>query len=200
MLDIAYEEPNTSEFAKTYFSDYDGLNYIRINQLGAYILGLSKEYTTEIVTGGKLIFADDSLIILAEGDISLYDVLLKNYAEKVSETRFRVTPQSFLKDCKSRKDLKSKIDTFRQTVSQKLPPNWEEFIGTLIEKNKNITPVNDFKVFKINANEKELQQIVAQDKVLKDLVIKAEKFHVLVSSDNYAKFKSRLKDFGYLVD
>jgi len=41
--------------------------------------------------------------------------------------------------------------------------------------------------------------LIVQDPVIKKLVLKAELFHILVSKENLSKFKSRMKELGYLV-
>ena len=45
----------------------------------------------------------------------------------------------------------------------------------------------------------ELIRLVAQDPVVKTLVIKAEGYLVLVPKGNMAALKRRLQEFGYLV-
>jgi hypothetical protein len=201
LLDIAYSKPDSTTFTQTYNSDYDGVEYIKITPLGEFVLGLKKEYAANSSTaGGNLIFSEDSLIILAEGDISLYEILLKNYAEKITESRFRITNQSFLKDCKSKKELKQKIDIFRQTVSKKLPLNWELFLLEIESKSNLFKEQNNIIVYQIPAQDRDLQRLIAQDKIFKELVIKAESFFVLIKKENLAKFKSRMKDFGFMID
>jgi len=46
---------------------------------------------------------------------------------------------------------------------------------------------------------KELHRLLAQDKMVKELVLKAEKFHVAVTADNYSQFCRRMATLGYLV-
>lgn len=201
LLDLIVKEPDTKEYGNSYFSEYDGLMAVRMTNLGAYVLGLVPTYVSDIQNNnGKLIFSEDSLILLVEGDVTIYDVLLKNYAERVTDTRFKVSNQTFLKDCKNKRELKLKIDIFRQTVSRDLPANWELFISELEAKSKALTPVSGIHIFKIPPKDKELQSLIAQDTILKECVLKAERFHILIESQNQLKFKTRLKSFGYLID
>ena len=201
LADIAYNTPDTTTFGSTYFSEYDGLRYVKLNALGAYITGLLPGYEKQPNTqNSQLIFSEDSLIILADGDLSINEVLLKNFTEKVSGNRFRVTAQVFLKDCKNKKELKNKISLFRQTVSAELPSNWLAFLEELSQKSNAFSKTEDVVIYKLLAHDRELQRLIAQDSELKKVVIKAEDFHVLVKKDLFSKFKNRLKEFGYLVE
>ncbi len=54
LLDVAYVHPGKAKvgwskiFEERFFSPYDGLIYFRLNALGAYCLGLTKEYTPPV--------------------------------------------------------------------------------------------------------------------------------------------------------
>lgn len=201
LLEIAYDTVDTTDLGVSYDSIYDGLKYIKLTKLGAYILGFTKTY--EFINApaeSSLIFSDDSLIILADGDLSVNEILLKNFTERVSGNRFRVSYDTFLKDCKTRKDLQLKIDLFRQTVNKKLPTNWELFLNELTVKSKAIATVSNLTVLKLPETDRHLHTLIAQDANIKSLVAKAENFQIIVSKENLPKLKSRLKDYGYLLD
>ena len=128
------------------------------------------------------------------------EILLKNFTERVSGNRFRVSYDTFLKDCKTRKELRTKIDVFRQTVNIKLPANWERFLEELTFKAKAIETSANITVLKLPETDRHLHSLIAQDTALKSLVAKAEGFQIIVTNENLPKLKSRLKDYGYLLD
>lgn len=201
LLEIAYDTVDTTDLGVSYDSIYDGLKYIKLTKLGAYILGFTKKY--EFINApaeSSLIFSDDSLIILADGDLSVNEILLKNFTERVSGNRFRVSYDTFLKDCKTRKDLQAKIELFRQTVNKKLPANWDAFLSELTIKSKSINTVTNLIVFQLPEKDRYLHTLIAQDASIKALVAKAENFQILVTKENLSKLKARLKDYGYLLD
>jgi hypothetical protein len=200
-LDIAYEAPNGT-FAEDYYSSYDGLKCVRLNDLGAYIFGRSPagEYTPKVNKATQeLVFDDQSLLIFCDPENAVAETVLANYAERVSSTRFRVTADTFLKDCKSRSQLMSKITLFQKSVAPHLPPNWHHFFDDLLVKAEPLRAVSDLLVFQIPSTNQTLIRLLAQDPVLKTLVIKAEGFRVLVAQNQQVKFKNRLRELGYLM-
>jgi hypothetical protein len=182
------------------FSYYDGLQACRLTNLGAYILGLKKDYTQpESDAETKLSFDENSPVIRIEGNIALGDTMMNNYAVKVSGNRYQFSPEKFLKDCKATKDLENKITLFKQTINQKLPVFWENYLQQLVINSQAIHKKNNMRIFKLPPENKELHRIIAQDNELRNLIIKAEGFHILVEEKQSAFFINRMKALGYLI-
>lgn len=201
LMEIAYNNINTDALGQTYYSGYDGLQYFKLTPLGAYVLGLSPGYeTTETEKANKLIFDEDSLIILAEGDLDVINVSLANYAERLASNRFRVTNDHFLKDCKNYKDIQNKITLFKNTIGKSFPPNWESYFIQLLNNSKVVKEKTQFVTYQLPAEVKELQRLIAQDSILKQLVLKAENYHILVANTEVTKFKNRMKALGYVIE
>ena len=134
LVEIAYNTPDTSEIIDTYYSPYDGLQYVKITDLGAYVSSNYKtDYTPpQTVEKTPLVLSEDSLMILSDETDVTADILLKNYTEKVGPNRYQTDPSIFLKDCRSVEDIQNKVDLFQQTVSNELPANWKAFFDTLL--------------------------------------------------------------------
>jgi len=201
LIEIAYADINTSEFGKTFYSGYDGLMYFRLTPLGAYVLGLNESYDApDTQQKNTLQFSDDSLIILAEGDTGVIDVMLANYTEKLANNRYRVTSGHFLKDCKRRKDIENKIALFKNTIGKKLPPFWESYFEELLNNAKAVKVQSQVTAFQLPVTGKELHRLIAQDAILKQIALKAENYYILIANTDVAKFKSRMKELGYVVE
>ncbi len=201
-VDIAYTKPDTTTFGETFFSDFEGLYAFRLNALGAYLLGKNKSYEAPIKEDAtNLVFDENELIILGKAEDKLTDTLLLNYVQKAGANRYIVTAQSFLKDCKNPKQIKDKIALFKQTVGvKKLPDNWEDFFKILQERAENIKIASDsYEVFELNKEDKELIRLIAQDKDFQKIVVKAEGFKVLIPKPKMAAFRSKLREYGYLL-
>lgn len=182
------------------YSYYEGLRACRLTSLGKYILGLQKEYSLpEIYNETQLLFDENGPLIRIEGNLALGDALLGNYAVKVSENRYQFSPGKFLKDCKSGKDLKNKIALFKQTVGQKLPPFWEAYLNQLIQNSQAIILPRNISILKLPPENKELHRLIAHDNILRPIIIKAEKFYILVEAGNLSTFTNRMKELGYLI-
>lgn len=199
-LDIAYEAP-TGQFGTNYYSSFDGLRCVRLNDLGAHIFGHSgKTYTPKVNKATQeLIFDDKSLLIFCDPENAVAETVLANYAERVSNTRFLVTPQTFLKDCKSKAQLSAKISLFQKSVAPNLADNWHRFFDDILSKAEPFIPTNDLVVLRIPPANQTLIKLLAQDEVLKSIVLKAEGFRILVPQNQISKLKSRLRELGYLM-
>ena len=140
-------------------------------------------------------------MILAEGDTGVIDVMLANYAEKVAANRYRLTNTSFLKDCKCAKDIVNKIALLRRTAGEKLPPNWENYFRQLLTNAKAVKEKTQVTYLPVAAQmQKICIVIIAQDSILKQLILKAENYYILVVDTDVTKFKSRMKELGYIVE
>lgn len=200
LLDIAYDTIDTSELGKTYYSVYDGIKAVRLTNLGAYLLGKTSDYEAPTVKQSyDLVFSTDNLIILVEGETNITDNLLANYADKVGANRYAVSNESFLKNVGSKKELKVKIDIFKQVVNNKLPPNWKVFFDNLDRKIHPLDQVNEVMVFKIPSDDPELIKLLIQNPVIKKLLIKAEDYQIIVSKKDYPTLRTKLKTYGYLL-
>ena len=201
LMEIAFAKVNTEKIGVTYYSQYDGLMYFKLTPLGAYIFGVTDVYVAPEVTIKNIItLSHDSLMIVAEGNMAIIDVMLANYCEKMSSTRYKVTPQSFLKDCKNKKEVENKITLFKKTVNTTIPTFWSHFFKQLVVNSSIIKINKTVQTYSLPADEKDLHKLVAQDNVLKQFVLKGEGFNLLVPNDSLPKFKSRMKELGFVIE
>jgi len=202
LVEIAYNKPDTAKIGQTYYSPYDGLQAVRLTKLGAYIVGKKRKYVqSEDTKPIPLVLSPDSLMILSDENDTTSDILLQNYTQKVGTNRYLTDASIFLNRCSSKKHLEDKINLFTKTVSSTLPTNWSAFFNDLQNKISPFEEVGDkYTLLKIPPTNRELIQLIAQDAVLKKLVLKGENFHIFVLKSTLSEFKSRLKKFGFLVD
>jgi len=202
LMELAYENKDPEgEFGQDWFSEYDGLKAVRLTTLGAYVLGLRKDYEALVLKSDNRLMPDNnSLMIRVEGNPALAHIQLANYAQKIADNRYQFSPAIFLKECKTGKDITNKITFFRQSVGVVLPQYWEDYLGRLINNNKLITSEKKLNIYRLPPQDKELQRLLVHDEVLKKLVIKAEQYYILVEKTNEALFRSRLKEAGILLE
>lgn len=200
LLDIAYDDPDTSVIGETAFSAYDGLKAIRLTELGRYVLGKNLTYdSSEVIEEHKIILSEDALILTTEENDDTADIILEPYTEKVGPNRYRTDNSFFLNGCRSKSDLQSKIGLFKQSIKTELPDNWRTFFKQLESKIDPLSSVEGYKIFQIPADDRDLIRLIARDAQLKTLVFKAENYMLLIPSKNIGKFKKRLQEFGYLM-
>jgi hypothetical protein len=203
LADIAYTEPRNDQataYGIPYFSVFDGLQYVRLTPLGAYVCGIYSSYEppATVVNQSELILDEDRLMITLTQDDKVKALLLDKYAQRVGGNRFRVDFDPFLQDCENKKQVVKKIESFRKEIMAKPPAVWEEFFKTILARYGTVEEKKNFKIFKLPSSDKQLHSLIAKDEVLRVLVYKAESYHVLVNENDVPQFRQRLKQFGYL--
>ncbi|MBU0701798.1 hypothetical protein KKE26_11010 [bacterium] len=204
LVDIAYNLPENSilqEKEHKYLSIFDGLQYVRLTKLGAYVLGLTQEYEMEKIEKQKanLTLDEERLLIHIEGEDVVKRLALEKVGEKISSVHYRVGYNSFLKECFCEKDIQQKIIFFKNYISSKPPQIWQDFLNGIMKKINPLTIEGDITVYNLTPD-KELISILATDEILKKYILKAENYRVLIKTAHINKVKKRLGELGYFVD
>ena len=198
LFDIGCREYDTDDV-----SPYDTLEYVRLTPLGAYVLGLSDRYDSPVLYEDKAYFELDPnrLIIRSLVDNNPYESLLSDTCTAIQNKRYRMTAETFLAHCSNKEDVEEKISFFKKYISGDLTPVWTEFFDSLLKRCKPFTDISalDYNLFKISPDNQPLIRLLANDEVLRTLVIKAANYIILVPKENKVKFEHRLKSLGYLI-
>ena len=96
--------------------------------------------------------------------------------------------------------MESKIKIFRQFISSELPPLWQQFFQSLLQHCHPLTEDKiAYKRYTIDPQNRDLGQLITTDPVLREIVIRAEGFRIMVKNDDLKKFETQLKKHGYLL-
>jgi hypothetical protein len=200
LCDIAYDAPDLDQLGRTCYSSWDGLRFVRRTALGDYVCGFSDSYdASKLAPDTKITLSPDTLLITTEETDNSAAAILDPYTERIGANRFRTDNQIFLKNIRSKKELEGKIALFKQIIGEDLPPNWAAFFQDMLHKINPFEPVEVAAILQIPTDNKALIQLIAQDPVLKTLIVKAEGYMIVVPKGNYAAMKRRLQEFGYLL-
>ena len=196
-LEVAY-----SDRISLNCSPYSGLVYWRVTGLGRYLLGITDRYerNIEIASTNDFVLDERHLIIgITNTDSSMRGVLTR-IAKPVSTTRYAVNAETFLRECNDRKDILRNIELVRNFICPSPPAIWESFFKEMLSHAEAVCVDNEkYVVFKVDAADKALQQYLATDIAMREIVICAQGFRVLVRVDDVARFKSLLLARGYLL-
>ena len=203
LLEIAYDLPKNPALLTgedTYISIYDGLDHVKLTRLGAYILGKSDGYDGPVDTAsrGEIAVDDKALILTLKGDDPMKTITLEQMATPIGANRFKVDFASFLKPCRSRKDVKEQIGLFRKEICKQPPAHWETFFETALKRVGPLKRTPFWEVYEVNPNP-ELVHLLATDPLLKSHVLKAEGYRVLIKPGHRKKVMRRLEEFGFLI-
>jgi hypothetical protein len=203
LVDITYDLPKNTvlqQTNKSYLSVFDGLRYIRLTPLGAYVLGVTDAYDVTIEEETANVILDEKrLLMMLDGRDRLKGLILEKMADRISDTCYKVSYQSFLKDCTSKQDIEKKIKLFHAHITAKPPQIWQEFLRDVLAKINPFSAQPSMTVYKLEPN-KELTDLVARDNMLKKYILKAEAYHIVIESKHLSKVKKRLEEFGYFID
>jgi hypothetical protein len=180
---------------------FHSLEYIRLTPLGRYALGNTKEYEIPKIEQQAYFELDPQrLIIRSLQDPNPYEQLLRDTAMPISRGRFQTSALSFLTNCHSRDDVEGKINIFKQFISNELPPLWQQFFQSLLQ---HCHPLTEDKTcyhhYTLQPDNHDLIHLITTDPVLRQIVIRAEGYRILVKYEDIRKFETQLKKHGYLL-
>lgn len=198
IVEIAYHElPQKGDTAI-----YDALQYVRLTKLGRYILELDKEYTPPVDVDSTPDFEldPDHLLIKLLRPESPRIVVLDKYAQSVTPSLYSVSTKTFLKDCNTKEELESKIEHFKMLMQSEPSPVWQAFFDKLLQQADPLrTAGKSYLIRRINANDKALQQIILTDASLKQYILRAENYLLLIEQKHMDDVKKILRNYGYLL-
>ena len=197
VVEIAYREPQQGDT-----SYYDGLRYVRLTELGKYVLDISKSYTPRTAADDGFAFEldDQRLLIKVMDTQSPFLPLLSDFAASVTPSLFRVGYDTFLAGCAGRDDVERKIDMFHQYVCPKPPHVWKQFFDDVLSRCKPFSkPSNNYTLLSLPPDNTALARLVLSEPSLRRYVRKAEGYMLLVKTSEMRKFAEAMKKFGYLI-
>ena len=202
VFEIFYEKPffRKGLFLKNnYLSKYDGLKYIRLTDLGKYILGYKENFEILDKKEKVEIHLDDKRqFITIVGEAPARVMFFEKISIKIKGNMFKFTYDSFLKGIKTYEELIDRIEKFKENTTRELPLNWQEFFENLEKKFNSIKLISDYVVLKLDDN-KELIQLVLKDSRIKKICLKAEDYHLIVSKENLKELVKIFGKYGYYL-
>lgn len=197
VVELAYDD-STEAMTHSYF---DGMKYVKLTDLGKYALDITNKY--ERKKGETIQYFEidsNSLVITSLVEDNPYVNILDRLATRISANMFRVSCASFLSNCEKKSDVEYNIGLFRKYVCDKPSDNWESFFASLIDKCTPLKgPSTRYSQLQLPTENKELQRIFATDPELREYILKAEKYIVLVETDKKTKVQAILKKYGYII-
>ena len=203
IVDLYIDTPNLQNglyLKNGYLSKYDGIKYIKLTNLGLYVLGKKSEYDFgELAEESEIYLDEDRLIVTIVGNAPMKGMFLEQIGTKISVNKYKIDYNSILRNVENSGDLSKRIDEFQKKIALNLPKIWEDFFEDLKTKHNAVKACKDMFVFKLK-EDKELLNLVAKDEVLKPLLFKGEGYHIIVKEENLKTVLKRLESFGYYND
>ena len=198
VVDIAYEKPEMDAGVKEedgYLSPYNGIQYVRLNALGAYIFGQKKDYISQ-KKETQLIFDADRLIITIIPTQSSFSLFLSQIGQKITSNKYKISHQSFFKECQTEREVKNHIALLKKHATNELPILWQEFFNELLQRIQHFNPKPEYRVFHMQTPSA-FFRLFREDAFLRERLLLAEQAHLLISIDQLEEVKKRLFELGF---
>jgi hypothetical protein len=207
LIDVAYIHPagarrnygdlwGTDDL--TCLSRYDGLLYFRLNNLGAWVLGLTDNFTPSPIEHQQILKVLPNLDVVATGPLLPGDQLfLEQFTIQSSENVWKIGRTNLLKALEDGQSI-TDIQTFLQAKSGDDLPNPVAVL--LSETAERVTGLqSQGEAWLIEAKDAALAQLIANDGKLRSLCLLAGEQTIVVPKENEAAFRRNLRKLGYGV-
>jgi hypothetical protein len=179
-------------------SRYDGLLYFRLNNLGAWVLGLTGQYTPSPVEPRQILKVLPNLDVVATGPLPPGDQLfLEQFATQTAENVWKIDRPRLIEALENRSRI-AQIESFLQANSGlDLPQPVSVLLTETAERVSGLQ--NRGEALLIEAKDPVLAQLIANDGKLRSLCLLAGEQIIVVPKENEAAFRRNLRQLGYGV-
>ena len=200
IIEIAYD-PTTTGNGPSYLTD--ALRYVRLTNLGKYVLGEAKSYqlpATMVNTRKDFELNTDRLLIKVLNPNSKGNFALGKIATPITSQLYRTDFSVFLKECNTKDDIVKNINLFKKYIANEPPQIWAGFFNAMLERSNALKKVRTSYITRsIDAKDKELQDIIMHDPKLKQYILRAEGYVVLIEQAHLNDVNNILKTYGYTI-
>jgi hypothetical protein len=180
-----------------FLSRYDGLKYIRINNLGAFCLDLDEEYSAPEISGKTSVTVLPNLKIKVSG-AGLTDgetLFLENFAESESAGVWRLSRELTIKAIEKGQKIEVLREFLENREDQILPETVE---GFLRETNKRAVALKETGTARIiECETAAIADEIAQNSHTKKLCLRVGKKSLAVYESDEKKFHEIVRKIGY---
>lgn len=200
IIEIAYD-PTTTGNGPSYLTD--ALRYVRLTNLGKYVLGEAKSYqlpATMVNTRKDFELNTDRLLIKVLNPNSKGSFALEKIATPITSQLYRTDFSVFLKECNTKDDIVKNINLFKKYIANEPPQIWADFFNAMLERSNALKKVKTSYITRsIDAKDKELQDIIMHDPNIKQYILRAEGYVVLIEQAHLNDVNNILKTYGYTI-
>jgi len=204
IIDAAFKYPRNQLYysdKQPWLSEFEGIEEFTLTPLGSWLLGKTENYNNQPEKKNTLIrLQEKRLLIQVEYPDPVIELTLKMMTGEAGSGYYLVDEDSFLQDCRSRSDIKTKIERFKEIICENPPQIWLDFFDRLL---RNAEPLefagNDFYLFLLPSDNRELISTLMHDPYLRMKIQKVEDYKILIKQKDYKAVRERLAARGFLI-
>nr|WP_230416073.1 helicase-associated domain-containing protein [Micromonospora tarapacensis] len=209
LIDVAYDEPGGArdDYHENWGADsfdalsrYDGLRAIRLNDLGAYVLGVRKSYTPpEPEAPVRTVKVLPNLDVVAVGRLSPAESLvLESYARRTGDHVWTVSRESLLGAVDAGRQPADLAGFLRARAAQPdLPGSLLTLLDEITERAGRLTDLGPVRL--ITCADPALAMLISHDRKLRSLCRLIGDQHLAVLLDREQDFRRALTSLGYAL-
>ncbi len=209
LIDVAYISPvfarddyhgNWGADELIFLSRYDGLQYFRINALGAYVFEWTDRYEAppvenrsilKVLPNHEIVITDK--VLLTEGD----RLFLEKISDKVSSSVRRLSVRSLLGAAEKGTNPEEILSFLQSHATGEIPETVLSLLGDAAERTTCLSYSGRSHI--ITCADPLLASMIAADRKLKKLCMAAGEGHIAVLPGKEKAFLKALADLGYIV-
>lgn len=208
LIDLEYVHPDgeRDDFRDNWGADdldtlsrYDGLQAIRLNALGCFVLGLTDSYQPPAATGqdrGLKVLPNLDVVVtgsLAPGD----ELLLSAYADQTADRVWTVSAASLLTALDAGRELAEFTGFLASRTENELPAALDTLLDDINRRAGQLTDLGHVRV--IECADSALATLIARDRATRSLCRLVGDRHLAVPLDMELKFRTALRKLGYVM-
>lgn len=205
LIDVAFIHPSDarSDYGDLWgtddldcFSRYDGLQFIRINALGAWCLGLAQKYVPSSREVSQVLKVLPTLEVVAIESLLPGDALvLEQFAERTADRVWKIQSIKMLKALEDGHSVAEMEAFLRAQNGGSLPHTVEVFFKDMAERAACLVDRGPARV--IEAADAMLAQLLVNDARLRSLCLLAGERSIVVPAASETTFRRVLRELGY---
>jgi hypothetical protein len=183
-----------------FLSRYDGLKYIRVNSLGAYVLGITDRYYPPVLKTRQVlkVLPNHEIVVTDAVSISPADRLfLDKTCKKVSSSLWQISLKTLLDAAQNGTETKEILLFLKTRSSEAIP----QTVIRLLDDAKKRTTLLSYsgRSHLIECTDPVLVQLISSDRKLSRMCLPAGDRHIVVMPGMEKPFLEALADIGYIV-
>ena len=180
----------------SYLSRYDGLIYFRLNDLGAYCLGLAEDYQPPTATERTPLRVFPDRRVVAHGTISPEEsILLETYANQEEEMVWRFDAEKILLVLEGGGDIEELRAFLAERDGQPLPETVEGFLNRMA-RNATALKIRG-EAFLVECTDSEVAAALMADARIARMCKRAGERHLVMPAKSERAFRKAARAMGY---
>jgi len=207
LIDITYTDPvgarddfrgNWGADEIEYLSRYDGLRAIRVNALGAYVLGLADYAPPETATTAASIKVLPNHDVVALGELPLGDrMTLSAFADQSAERVWQLTAGSLLTAIANGRRIDELLHVLDRASDQALPETVRTLISEVTARAAALTDRGMVRL--VECADAATAKFIAGDRATRRLCDLIGERHLAVGAELEAAFRTALAQLGHVL-